>query len=161
MTNEEHDEVDDIANYHEQQQMYGDDTDIDYSQLKEQRLAEIINKLLISDYGGIKVDELKMFAQEMKTANLDKNDLDFLNQVFSLISAVISYKQRYNINPDKEQEFFIQQLLKEAYSRLSLSNSKQGSMIDLFFKNVNEHSYKREDQPSKFGIFSGGKRGRY
>lgn len=147
-------DVDNIIEQSEYNQAY-EDANMDYSELKEQRLAEIINKIIKSDYDNILVNDLKMFAQEMKTANLDKTDYEYLTQVFSLICNILSFKERYNLTTKNED--YLRQLLKNAYSRMHLSNSKSGGLVELFFKNVNEHSYKRQDNNSNFN-FLGKKR---
>jgi len=113
----------------------------DWEDLTEQTKAKVISKLIKSDYGAIVADTQKLFAQEMKTGNLDAQDLRFCNKVFQTISLMRGFQCRFSLKEDTSIKEFIKQLLIEVYSRIGLSNSKGGMFIDLLFKNISEKSY--------------------
>jgi len=140
MTEYEENVVSDIQEYHQDQDLMQNDDDFVQS-LKEKTISDVLNKLIISDYSDVLVDNtMKIFTQEMKTGNLDTQDMRYVNNVFQLISQIRSFMSRYNID-EKKQGDYIKQLLVEVYSRISLSNSRNGSFIELMLKNISERTY--------------------
>lgn len=128
-------------------------------QFKQVEIADVINKLIKSDYYNVLEDDQKIFTQEMKTGNLDKNDYAFCLSVFRFISMVRSANSRYKI-ADPKVSTVIKSLLIEMYGRISLSNSKSGHFIELMLKNINEKTVSYQDRSKGFSNMLRGRRNR-
>jgi len=144
----EEEEIEALSEQQKAQLLYQDTTD-DFSELREQKLGDVINRLLKSDYGNLTAsDHLKIFAQEMKTGNLDKQDMNYCNKVFETISQLIGFYERHKIGKIENNKL-VKQLLVNAYSRLGLSNSRNGHLNELVFKNISEHHFASEKRGMK------------
>lgn len=152
MIEDEDSPVQDQIAHQEIQDVYDPHTDDDWDDLTEQTKAKVISKLIKSDYNTIVEDTQKLFAQEMKTGNLDIHDLKHCNKVFQLISLIRGFQERRNLQKDVSTGHFIKQLLIEVYAKIGLSNSKGGMFIDLLFKNISERTYAYDNKKSSFSM---------
>jgi len=147
-------------------------TQEDMSDMQEKNLFNITSSIINPDYHTLLEGDLKLFTQELKTANIDTQDQRFCNQAFQVIFMWTSYCKRNSIGfklvydkksmeimyiPDQSVDpagsEFVQQLLKEISARLALSNSKSGHLIDLIYKNISEKRYSYNDGGSGIGKF--------
>jgi len=145
-------EIENLSEEQRQRYLLQDSSD-DIDELREKRLGDVINKLLKSDYNRLTIKNgLKIFAQEMKTGNLDKQDVTYCNTAFELISGIISFYERHNIG-NIEENNFIKQLLINVYSRISLSNSRNGHLNELVFKNISEHHFSNKENRGMKSFF--------
>lgn len=140
------------------QARFMDEQEVDQEEIeayKEKQVADVIYRLMNNDYGKMEVGEnhnVRLFPQELKTGNLDSQDMNFVNSAFSLIPELRSFKQRFDVETNSIN-FFEGSILIEINGRLSSSNSKNAKLLEEFMRNISERKYNKEEGSGKKSMF--------